>query len=38
MIKTSKKLKFDLINADDGQVLVTTNDKVTPRSLKNLSE
>ena len=34
----NQKLKFDLINADDGLVVASTNDKVTPRSLIKLSE
>ncbi len=34
----NQKLKFDLINADNGLVVASTNDKVTPRSLKKFSE
>ena len=32
------KLKFDLVNADDGNVVATTEDKLTPRFLKKLEE
>ncbi len=32
------KLKFDLINADDGNVVATPEDKLTPRFLKKLEE
>ena len=32
------KLKFDLVNADDGSVMATPEDKLTPRFLKKLVE
>ncbi len=32
------KLKFDLVNADDGNVVATPEDKLTPRFLKKLEE
>ena len=32
------KLKFDLVNADDGSVVATTEDKLTPRFLKKLED
>ena len=32
------KLKFDLINADDGNVVATPEDKLTPRFLRKLEE
>ena len=32
------KLRFDLVNADDGNVLATSEDKLTPRFLKSLEE
>ena len=32
------KLKFDLVNADDGNVVATPEDKLTPRFLRKLEE
>ena len=32
------KLKFDLVNADDGNIVATPDDKLTPRFLKKLEE
>ena len=32
------KLKFDLVNADDGNVVATPDDKLTPRFLKKLKK
>ncbi len=32
------KLKFDLVNADDGMVVATPEDKLTPRFLKKLED
>ena len=32
------KLRFDLVNADDGNIVATPDDKLTPRFLKKLEE
>ncbi len=34
----NQKLKFDLVNAEDGTVVAINNEKITPRNLKKLSE
>ena len=34
----NQKLKFDLVNAEDGTIVLPSNEKISPRNLKKLSE